>query len=56
VHGAIESDGDIEIGENTIVEGILRSKSSLVLNQCAKVLQTVYTAKGLSAPKATSNV
>jgi UDP-3-O-[3-hydroxymyristoyl] glucosamine N-acyltransferase len=56
VHGAIESDGDIEIGEKTIVEGILRSKSSIVLNQFVKVLQTVYAAKGLSAPKAKSNV
>jgi predicted acyltransferase (DUF342 family) len=56
VHGSIESDGDIEIGENAIVEGILRSKSSIVLNQGAKVLQTVYAMKGLSALKATSNV
>jgi cytoskeletal protein CcmA (bactofilin family) len=56
VHGSIESDGDIEIGENAIVEGILRSKSSIVLNQCAKVFQTVYAAKGLSALKATLNV
>jgi UDP-3-O-[3-hydroxymyristoyl] glucosamine N-acyltransferase len=56
VHGSMESDGDIEIDENTVVEGIIRSKSSIVLNSCAKVLQTVYAAKGVSAQKATSNV
>jgi hypothetical protein len=52
VHGSIDADGDIEIDENAVVECALRSKSSIVMKQSAKVLQAVFAAKGLSMLKA----
>jgi hypothetical protein len=51
-HGSIESEGDIEIGENAVIEGILCSKSSIIVGQFARVLRSVYAARGLSAQRA----
>lgn len=37
IYGSVESTGHVEIGENTVVKGVLHSKSSIVLDRFARV-------------------